>query len=434
MCKCWMHPKKKLFHQGSLLGDMIKYSRSYGWNVNEKIEHSWETLQNNVLQYIKSLNWGHRIQLKEKNVDYYNAIGTFINQHTIIAVGDKIKKELTAQNFVIAVGGRPNYPDICGAKEYAITSDDIFFLRKPPGKTLVIGGSYIALECAGFLTGLGYDTTIFARSIFLRGFDQEMAQLIVDNLKSKGTHIFQYYNVMKIDKLNNSKLEVTWKDDNGNEGKNIFDTILFAIGRKAQTDDLNLEKIGVKIDAVNRKIIGENEQSSVPNIYAIGDCLKDKPELTPVAIKAGKLLAQRMFGNSKIQMDYNNVPTTVFTPLEYGCVGLSEEVAIDLYKKDRIEIYHAFYKPLESAITEAETSQCYIKIICLRDHPQKVLGLHITGHHAGEIVQGFATALKCGMTKENLDQTVGIHPTTAEEIIKLNITKRSGKSPVVTGC
>ncbi|XP_067134924.1 thioredoxin reductase 2, mitochondrial-like isoform X1 [Centruroides vittatus] len=425
---------KKLFHHGSLLGEMIKRSRSYGWNVSEIVEHNWEILQQNVNSYIKSLNWGHRVQLREKNVDYINAKGSFVDEHTITAVGDRINKKLTAHNFVIAVGGRPNYPDIKGAKEYGITSDDIFLLKKPPGKTLIIGASYVALECAGFLTGLNFDTTLLVRSIFLRGFDQEMAQLVADNMKSKGTHIFQYYNITKIDKLENSKLEVLWQDKDGKEGKETFDTVLFAIGRKAQTDDLNLEKIGVKIDKESRKIIGENEQSSIHNIYAIGDCLKDKPELTPVAIKAGRLLAQRLFGNSTIQMDYNNVPTTVFTPLEYGCVGFSEETAVKLHKEEKIEIYHSFYKPLESVVTGEETSHCYIKAVCLRDSPQKVLGLHITGPHAGEIIQGFATAMKCGMTKEHLDQTVGIHPTTAEEIVKLNITKRSGKSAIVTGC
>ncbi|GLD61675.1 thioredoxin reductase 2, mitochondrial, partial [Lates japonicus] len=159
-----------------------------------------------------------------------------------------------------------------------------------------------------------------------------------------------------------------------------------------------------------------------------------RPELTPTAIKAGKLLARRLAGQSTELMNYDNVPTTVFTPLEYGCVGLSEEEAEKRHGKDSIEVYHAFYKPLEFTVAERDASQCYTKVVCERGGDQRILGLHFTGPNAGEVTQGFALGFQCGATYSHLLQTVGIHPTCAEEVVKVNITKRSGLDATVTGC
>ncbi|EDO46554.1 predicted protein [Nematostella vectensis] len=162
--------------------------------------------------------------------------------------------------------------------------------------------------------------------------------------------------------------------------------------------------------------------------------LQDRPELTPVAIMAGKLLARRLFAGSTIQMDYDNIATTVFTPLEYSTVGLSEEDAIRQYGEENLEVYHAFYKPLEFRVTEREEDVGYIKAVCLREGEQSVIGLHYLGPNAGEVMQGFAVAIRCGLTMRMLSSTVGIHPTCAEEVVKLHITKRSGEDPTVTGC
>uniref|UniRef100_A0A8C5YCQ5 Thioredoxin reductase 2 n=1 Tax=Microcebus murinus TaxID=30608 RepID=A0A8C5YCQ5_MICMU len=159
-----------------------------------------------------------------------------------------------------------------------------------------------------------------------------------------------------------------------------------------------------------------------------------RPELTPTAIMAGRLLAQRLFGQSMALMDYDNVPTTVFTPLEYGCVGLSEEEAVAHHGQERVEIYHAHYKPLEFTVAERDASQCYIKMVCLREPPQRVLGLHFLGRGAGEVTQGFALAIRCGASYAQVTRTVGIHPTCAEEVVRLRISKRSGLDPTVTGC
>lgn len=429
---------KKLMHQAALLGESLKDAKHFGWNVPDNINFSWETLVTAVQNHVRSLNWGHRIQLHDKKVEYVNAKGSFLDSHTIKAVlKNGTEKTMKADNFVIAVGGRPKFPkEVPGAIEYAISSDDIFSLKKSPGKTLVIGASYVALECAGFLTGLGYDTSIMMRSIPLRGFDQQMAQLATDYMESHGTRIIKKCVPVQIDKADDELLHVTWKDSvTGESRKEPFETVLFAIGRDPETSQMNLEKAGVQLDQQTKKIIAnDKEQTSVPHIFAIGDVVQDRPELTPVAIRAGKLLADRLFGGSDVTMDYDKVATTVFTPLEFGTVGMSEEKAIERYGEDNIEVYHAFYKPLEFTVPERKVEQCYIKAVCLREGDQQVLGLHFLGPSAGEVIQGFSAAMRCGLSYHSLSSTVGIHPTCAEEVVKMHITKRSGDDPTVTGC
>lgn len=429
---------KKIMHQAALLGEFIKDAQKYGWNVPEDRTLSWKSLVLAVQNHVKSLNWGHRVQLHDKKVEYLNAKGSFLDPHTIKAVSNNgTERTLRAKNFVVAVGGRPRFPkEIPGAVEYGISSDDLFSLKESPGKTLVIGASYVALECAGFLVGLGFDTSLMMRSIPLRGFDQQMAGLVTDYMENHGTRFLRQCVPVRIDKGDNGLLHVTWQETvTGESHQEAFQTVLFAIGRDAETSELNLSQAGVEVHPQTKKIIGnDKEQTTVPHIYAIGDVLQDRPELTPVAIRAGKLLAERLFGDSNVTMDYDKVATTVFTPLEFGTVGLSEEKAIDLYGEENIEVYHAFYKPLEFIVPARNAEQCYTKVVCLREGDRLILGLHFLGPSAGEVIQGFAAAMRCGLTYKTLSATVGVHPTCAEEVVKLHITKRSGEDPTVTGC
>uniref|UniRef100_A0A0F8BLR8 Thioredoxin reductase 2, mitochondrial n=1 Tax=Larimichthys crocea TaxID=215358 RepID=A0A0F8BLR8_LARCR len=579
---------KKLMHQAALLGTAVKDAKKYGWQISGPVCHDWATMAEAVQNHVRSLNWGHRVQLQDKKVKYLNLKGSLMDEHTVKGL-TKAGKEtiLTAKNIVIATGGRPKYPtNIQGAIEHGITSDDIFWLKKSPGKTelrgkrkhqktlkvmnlslgntpelqgstvkltcgwsqlyplftrvFVNGATDVALECAGFLTGIGLDTTVMARSIALRGFDQQMAGLVTDYMEEYGTkfawkcvpkrvdklssgalqvtwtdtrtgneHKDTYDTVLwavdvalecagfltgigldttvmarsialrgfdqqmaglvtdymeeygtkfawkcvpkRVDKLSSGALQVTWTDTRtGNEHKDTYDTVLWAVaklkigedvdyqwnrGRAPETKALGLDRLGVQLNKETGKIVvGTDESTSVPNIYAFGDIGEGRPELTPTAIKAGKLLARRLAGHSTELMNYDNVPTTVFTPLEYGCVGLSEEEAEKRLGKDGIEVYHAFYKPLEFTVAERDASQCYLKVVCERGGDMKILGLHFTGPNAGEVTQGFALGFQCGATYSHLSQTVGIHPTSAEEMTKVNITKRSGLDATVTGC
>jgi len=229
------------------------------------------------------------------------------------------------------------------------------------------------------------------------------------------------------------KLNVSY-ELNGEIKSDVFDTVLFATGRNADTVQLGMDKAGVKIDTNGKIHVHDNDQTSVPHIYAIGDVSKGRPELTPPAIKAGKLLANRLFDGSHELMDYVNIPTTVFTPLEYGAVGYSEEDAIAKFGEDNIEVYHTYFQPLEFYLPNKEENSCYVKMICNRAENDRVIGFHILGPNAGEITQGYAVAIKLGATKKHFEDTVGIHPTISEEVVILDKTKRSGVEPKKSGC
>uniref|UniRef100_A0AAY4BIM7 thioredoxin-disulfide reductase (NADPH) n=1 Tax=Denticeps clupeoides TaxID=299321 RepID=A0AAY4BIM7_9TELE len=402
---------KKLMHQAALLGSAVKDGQKYGWKIPGPVSHDWVTMADRVQNHVKSLNWGHRVQLQDKKVKYLNMKGSLVDEHTVRGVTPKGKEV----KYILHVPG---------AVEYGITSDDIFWLK------------HFFTLCAGFLTGVGLDTTVMVRSIGLRGFDQQMAGLVTDYMEAYGTKFAWKCVPKKVEKLPSGTLQVTWTDMLSKRDEcDTFDTVLWAVGRAPETQHLGLEKAGVQINQETGKIVvGPDEATSVPNIYAIGDISQGRPELTPTAIKAGKLLARRLARQASEFMNYDNVPTTVFTPLEYSCVGLSEQEAELRHGKDAIEVFHAFYKPLEFTVAERDASQCYIKVVCLRGGDQRILGMHFTGPNAGEVTQGFALGFQCGATYPHLLNTVGIHPTSAEELTKVHITKRSGLDATVTGC
>ncbi|XP_052872284.1 thioredoxin reductase 1, mitochondrial-like [Anopheles cruzii] len=431
---------KKLMHQAALLGEAIHDSQPYGWLFSDpdSVRHDWVSLVESVQNHIKSVNWVTRVELREQKVEYLNGVGRFKDPHTVVAVlKDQTERELLTKCVLIAVGGRPRYPtDTPGALEYGISSDDLFSLPQTPGRTLIVGAGYIGLECAGFLRGLGQNVTVMVRSILLRGFDRQMATLVGESMVERGIRFLHRTRTLAVEKQSDGRLKVRYQTcgDDADE-EDLFDTVLFAIGRQPETASLRLDLAGVLTVNGSGKIdVNDAHQTNVENIYAVGDVLYRKPELTPVAIHAGRFVARRMFGNSDETMDYRNVPTTVFTPLEYGCVGMGEEQAEECHGKDNIEVYHAYYKPTEFFVPQRSVRHCYLKTVALRGGDQHVLGLHFLGPGAGEVMQGFAVALKCGLTMKVLRDTVGIHPTVAEEFTRLTITKSSGLDPTPASC
>ncbi|KAM3725947.1 Thioredoxin reductase [Dirofilaria immitis] len=437
---------KKLMHQAALLGEYIEDAKNFGWEISEgAVKLNWRQLKNAVQNHIASLNWGYRVQLKEKSVTYMNSYATFTGSHELSVKNKKGKVEkVTADRFLIAVGLRPRFPDVPGALECCISSDDLFSLSYNPGKTLCVGASYVSLECAGFLRGIGNDVTVMVRSILLRGFDQDMAERIKKHMIEHGVKFLPYVPV-KYEKLKEPtndepglvRVHTIQEHEDGTkkEVTEEFNTVLMAIGRDAMTDDLGLDLVGVK-RSESGKIIGRREQSvSCPYIYAVGDVLNGSPELTPVAIQAGKVLMRRIFtGNSELT-EYDKVPTTVFTPLEYGSCGLSEDAAIQKYGKENINVYHSMFFPLEYAVTDRkEKTHCYCKLICMKNKQDLVLGFHILTPNAGEITQGFAIALKFDAKKADFDRLIGIHPTVAENFTTLTLLKEEGQALKATGC
>ncbi|KAG1934188.1 thioredoxin reductase 1, cytoplasmic [Pimephales promelas] len=361
---------KKLMHQTALLGTAIGDARKFGWEFSEQVTHNWEAMRTAVNNYIGSLNWGYRVSLRDKNVNYVNAYAEFVEPHKIKATNKRGKETFyTAARFVLATGERPRYLGVPGDKEYCITSDDLFSLPYCPGKTLVVGASYVALECGGFLAGLGLDVTVMVRSILLRGFDQDMANRAGDYMETHGVKFLRKFVPTKIEELEAGtpgRLKVTAKSTESNEiYEGEYNTVLIAVGRDACTGKIGLDKAGVKVNAKNGKVpVNDEEQTNIPHIYAIGDILEGKWELTPVAIQAGKLLARRLYAGSSLKCDYVNVPTTVFTPMEYGSCGHAEEKAVEIYGQENLEVYHSLFWPLEFTVPNRDNNKCYAKIIC----------------------------------------------------------------------
>jgi len=433
---------KKLMHQSALLGQAAKDMPEFGWEYDtQSLKHNWEKMVSSIQDYIKSLNWGYRVALQDKKVKYINAYGVFIGHHRLHTTTKRGKKaEITAKHVIIATGGRPKYPDIPGAKEYAITSDDLFSLNYHPKKTLIIGASYIALECGGFLHGIGADVTVMVRSIFLRGFDQDMANRVAGFMENEGTKFVRGCVPTAIEKIEDPKegqpgLYKVWGKQDGNEYCEEFNTILFAIGRDACTDKIGLDTVGVKTNPKNLKVIvNEKDGSNIPYVHAIGDIADGKLELTPVAIQAGRLLAERLFDNGTRLTDYVNVATTVFTPLEYGAIGYSEEDAIKFFGESNVEVFHTMFWPLEWTVAHRPDNSCYAKLVCNKAEQLRVVGFHYLGPNAGEVTQGYAVAIKMGATKAHFDDTIGIHPTTSENFTTMDVTKSSGLAVDASGC
>lgn len=435
-------------HQAAILGHSLKDAKAFGWGDGDsggggggEPVHDWTKLVSGVQDHIGGLNFGYKVELREKRVKYVNAYGRFTDPHTVVATDKKGKETtLTAASFVIATGGRPSFPDIPGARELGISSDDLFSLKAPPGKTLVVGASYVALECAGFLAGLGFETTVMVRSILLRGFDQEMAEKIGAHMAADPKLTFvRPATPTKLEKTDDGRIRVEYRggepDPETGDRALVVDTVLFATGRHACTKEIGLGAAGVKLDHGSGKVLhNEQEQTNVPHIFAIGDVLFQKLELTPVAIKAGVRLADRLYADGNQLTNYVNVPTTVFTPLEYGCIGLAEEDAIKQLGPENVEVFHQSFTPLEHTVAHRPENTSFAKLICNKADAMRVVGLHVVGPNSGEVTQGFGLAFNLGATKADFDNLVGIHPTLAETFTTLTITKASGEDAASKGC
>lgn len=348
------------------------------------------------------------------------------------------------------MGNRPRlYPGVDSLNEHAITSDDLFSLQRDPGKTLVIGGGYIAIECAGFLRGLGKEVIMVNRSSFLRVMDQDMSFRIVDEMEANGVRVMTQTVPLGAKKLGENLYAVELKT--GKDGKTEtveVNTILVAIGRESAPAKAGLDKAGVNYNTSSLKIVGrsdEKERTNVDHIYAVGDCLQDVPELMPVAQKSGKLLAHRIYARMqglkedheiirKHKMDYDHIPTTVFSETEYSYVGLNEEEAIKKFGDENIEVYHREVTPLQFSIVSGNTKAAYMKVIILKTNNDQVLGIHYMGPSADEVISGYAVAMKLGLRKEHLDSSLGVHPSTSEDLFNLEVTKRSGEDYSKTDC
>ncbi|MDP4982215.1 glutathione-disulfide reductase [Pseudoalteromonas tunicata] len=403
-------PKKVMWH-GAQVAEAIKlYAPDYGFDVEIK-NFNWSKLLESREAYIGRIHQGYDKYLASNGVTVIKGFAKFVDEKTIEVNGE----HYTADHFLIAVGGRPSIPNIPGA-EHGIDSNGFFELKTQPKRVAVVGAGYIAVELAGVLNGLGTQTQLFVRQHApLRSFDP----LIVDTLKevmaAEGPQLHTHATPSKV--VKEADGSVTLHLENG-ESHNV-DQLIWAIGRHPATDAINIQAAGVALNDRGYVIVDEYQQTSTANIYAVGDIVEGGVELTPVAVKAGRMLAERLFNPAmpNAKMDYNLVPTVVFSHPPIGTIGLTEPEAIEQFGKDDIKVYTSSFTAMYTAVTQ-HRQPCKMKLVCQGPN-EKIVGLHGIGFAVDEMIQGFAVAMKMGATKADFDSVVAIHPTGSEEFVTM---------------
>lgn len=397
---------KKLLVYGAHFAEDFEQASGFGWSLGEA-DFDWATLIANKDREINRLNGIYRNLLVNSGV-------TLIEGHAKITGPNEVEingQRHTAKHILIATGGWPQIPDIPG-HEHAISSNEAFFLKELPKRVLVVGGGYIAVEFAGIFHGLGAKTSLLYRGeMFLRGFDGAVRKHLHEELIKRGMDVQFNADIERIDKQADGSLKATLKD--GREL--IADCVFYATGRRPMLDNLGLENTGVKLDKRGFVEVDDLYQSAEPSILAIGDVI-GRVQLTPVALAEGMAVARRLFKPEQYRpVDYQMIPTAVFSLPNIGTVGLSEEKAIEAGHK--VQIFESSFRPMKLTLTECQ-ERTLMKLVVDAD-TDKVLGCHMVGPEAGEIVQGLAIALKAGATKQHFDETIGVHPTAAEEFVTM---------------
>ncbi len=398
---------KKLFVYASHVLEDLEDGVGYGWENKEKPKFNWQTLLTNKNTEIARLNTVYNNLLVNSGVEIIEGRARFVDKHTVNIKG----KRITAKRIVIATGSWPFVPEFDG-RDLAITSNELFFLKELPKTAVVVGGGYIAIEMAGILNGLGVDTTLVYRGdLFLRGFDDEVRHFVRDEITKKGVNLKFNDNVKALSKSEDKLIQV--KYESGQEES--AGLVLYATGRVPHTQDLGLENTDVELNAKGQIQVNTQFETSVDNIYALGD-VTGGMQLTPVALAEGMYLAHKLFSTHEPELiDYTNIATAVFCQPNIATVGLTEKQANDAF--DQIEVFVSSFKAMKHTLSGRD-ERSLMKVI-VDKNTDKVLGVHMVGSDAGEIIQGIAIAIKAGATKKVFDQTIGIHPTAAEEFVTM---------------
>ena len=396
---------KKLFAYASDYGPAFEDARGFGWSA-ENIRFNWKTLTENKDREISRLNGIYKNLLKNTGVTAYDGMASFKDAHTVIVNGE----EITADKILIATGGTPRKPSYDGA-EHVIVSDDAFYLDDLPEHVVIEGGGYIAVEFAHIFHGLGAKVTIIYRGEqILRGFDGDIRGFLTEEMEKQGINVILKTNITKI--AQNSDKKAVFTDKNG---EIECDLILSAIGRVPLSQSLNLSNAKIDAKPNGQIIVNDDYQTNIDNIYAVGD-VTDRLNLTPVALAEGHVLADRLFNNQpERSVSYDNIATAVFSNPPIGTVGLSEDEA--LAKGHAITIFKSTFKPMRHTMSGRD-EKTFMKLI-VDTKTDKVLGVHMCGADAPEILQGIGIAIIAGATKADFDRTIGIHPTTAEEFVTM---------------
>ncbi|SMY29272.1 unnamed protein product [Zymoseptoria tritici ST99CH_1A5] len=412
-------PKKVTWNAASIR-ETIHEAKNYGFSVEETKPFDWNYFKNKRDAYVKRLNGIYEKNLKNDKVEYLHGTATFKDPHVVtVTLDDKTEIDIKAKKILVAVGGYPNLPPVEGA-ELGITSDGFFELEHQPKRVAVVGAGYIAIEMAGMFHALGTETHLFIRQDkFLRTFDPMIQDKVVAEYERQGIILHKNSSQSKLEDAGNGKKTLHYKDSNG-EGKLEVDTVLWAIGRAPELEKLNLEASGVKTNDKKHIPVDDYQNTNVEHIFALGDVCDKGFELTPVAIAAGRKLADRVFGGKKdARLEYENIPSIVFAHPEVGSIGMTEREAREKFGDENIKVYNTSFTAMYYSMMEQEDKgPTSYKLVC-QGKDEKVVGLHILGLGSGEMLQGFGVAIRMGATKADFDRCVAIHPTSAEELVTL---------------
>lgn len=401
---------KKLMVFASSVRVGLEDARGYGWEIGEG-RFDWPRFQAKMLAEVDRLEGIYRANLGRAGVETFDARATVADPHTVtLSTGQRV----TAKHILVAVGGAPFKPDLPGI-EHAITSNEIFHLEALPRRALVVGGGYIACEFACVLNGMGVEVTQFYRGEqILRGFDGEMRGHLAEAMRARGVNLHVGTDVEAIEKTDDG-LRVTCTDGSVSQ----FDLVLYATGRRPNTRGLGLEEAGVKLARNGAVGVDQWSQTAVPSIYAVGD-VTDRVNLTPVAIREGAAFVETVFRGNPTAVDHGLVANAVFAQPEVGSIGLTEE---DAAAKGPVEIYSAAFRPMNH-ILAGRDERVFMKLV-VDAGSRRVLGVHIVGAGAGEMIQLVAIPVTMGATKEDFDRTMAVHPTMAEEMVTMKAPTRT---------
>lgn len=402
-------PKKVMWHGAQVAEAMNLYAPDYGFDVDVK-SFNWAKMVENRQAYIGRIHQSYDRVLGNNKVEVIRGFAKFIDAKTVEVNGE----HYTADNILIAVGGRPTIPNIPGA-EYGIDSNGFFDLAEQPKRVAVIGAGYIAVEIAGVLHALGTETHLFCRKESpLRSFDPMIIETLVEVMNAEGPTLHTHSVPKEVVKEADGSL--TLHLENG-ESQNV-DTLIWAIGRHPATDAINLAATGVATNEQGYIKVDEYQNTNVAGIYCVGDIMEGGIELTPVAVKAGRQLSERLFnGKTNAKMDYNLVPTVVFSHPPIGTIGLTQPEAIAKYGEENVKVYTSSFTAMYTAVTQ-HRQPCKMKLVCAGEE-ETVVGLHGIGFAVDEMIQGFGVAMKMGATKADFDSVVAIHPTGSEEFVTM---------------
>jgi glutathione reductase (NADPH) len=395
---------KKLFAYAAHFGEDFEDAAGFGWSLEEQ-RFDWRTLLENKDREIARLNGVYAKLLDDAGVTRMEGRAVIVDPHTVEVAGSRI----TAENILIATGSWPSVPPVEGV-EHAITSNAAFHLERLPSRAIIVGGGYIAVEFAGIFHGLGVDVVqLYRGPLFLRGFDDDVRSTLAAEMVKKGIDLRFDATVAKIEKRASGLVATLAGGERLEAG-----LILYATGRHPLTRELGLEAVGVELDAVGAVAVDEYSRSSVPSIWAVGD-VTNRINLTPVALHEGMALARTLFGGEPTRPDHEDVASAVFSQPPIGSVGLSEAAARERYGD--VVIYRSRFRPLKHTLSGRD-EQTMMKLVVDRAS-DRVVGCHLVGPDAGEIIQGLAIAVKCRATKAQFDATIGVHPTAAEEFVTM---------------